>query len=46
VIPLAGRDDIVAVHAVCQEAVFWETLEALKAAGATAILVLSIDKMM
>lgn len=46
VIPLAGRDDIVAVHAVCQEAVFWETLEALKATGATAILVLSIDKMM
>lgn len=46
VIPLAGRDDVVAVHAVCQEAVFWETLEALKATGASAILVLSIDKMM
>lgn len=46
VIPLAGHEDLVAVHAVCQEAVFWETLEALKARGASAILVLSIDKMM
>jgi ATP phosphoribosyltransferase len=46
VIPLAGQDDMVAVHAVCQEAVFWETLEALKATGASAILVLNIDKMM
>jgi hypothetical protein len=27
VMPLMGRDDAVAVHAVCQEAVFWETLE-------------------
>ena len=44
--PLAGRDDWVAVHAVCQESVFWETLEALKAVGATAILVLPIEKMM
>jgi ATP phosphoribosyltransferase len=46
VTPLAGRDDAVAVHAVCQESVFWETLEALKAAGASAILVLPIEKMM
>jgi hypothetical protein len=46
VMPLAGRDDAVAVHAVCQEAVFWETLERLKAAGASAILVLPIEKMM
>ena len=46
VIPLAGRDDVVAVHAVCQESVFWETLERLKAAGATAVLVLPIEKMM
>ncbi len=43
---LAGRDDMVAVHAVCQESVFWETLERLKAAGASAILVLPIEKMM
>ena len=46
VTPLAGRDDAVAVHAVCQESVFWETLEALKACGASAILVLPIEKMM
>jgi ATP phosphoribosyltransferase len=46
VMPLAGREGWVAVHAVCQESVFWETLEALRAVGATAILVLSIEKMM
>jgi len=46
VMTLAGREDWVAVHAVCQESVFWETLEALKDAGATAILVLPIEKMM
>jgi ATP phosphoribosyltransferase len=46
VTPLAGRDDLVSVHAVCQEAVFWETLEELKATGASAILVLPIEKIM
>jgi ATP phosphoribosyltransferase len=46
VTPLAGSDDMVAVHAVCQENVFWETLEALKAIGASAILVLPIEKML
>jgi ATP phosphoribosyltransferase len=46
IMPLAGKDDAVAVHAVCQESVFWETLEKLKAAGASAILVLPIEKMM
>ncbi len=46
VMPRSGRDDAVAVHAVCQEAVFWETLEKLKAEGASAILVLPIEKMM
>lgn len=46
VTPLAGDEDAVAVHAVCQESVFWETLEQLKAAGASAILVLNIEKMM
>ena len=44
--PLAGDEDAVAVHAVCQENVFWETLEGLKGAGASAILVLPIEKMM
>ncbi len=46
VTPLAGKSDAVAVHAVCRESVFWETLEKLKGAGASAILVLPIEKMM
>jgi ATP phosphoribosyltransferase len=36
----------VAVHAVCRENVFWETLESLKAAGASAVLVLPVEKML
>ena len=46
VLPLEGSDDKVAVHAVCRESVFWETLETLKAAGASAVLVLPVEKMM
>jgi ATP phosphoribosyltransferase len=46
IMQLAGRDDTVAVHAVCQENVFWDTLDKLKDAGASAILVLPIEKMM
>jgi len=46
IIPLTGRDDLVAVQAVCTENVFWETLEDLKANGARSILVLPIEKMM
>ncbi|MDQ3075097.1 MAG: ATP phosphoribosyltransferase [Pseudomonadota bacterium] len=46
VVPLVGRPGHVAVQAVCQESVFWETLERLKAAGASAILVMPIEKMM
>lgn len=46
VIPLEGRGDRVAVHAVCRESVFWETLEQLKAAGASAVLVLPVEKML
>ena len=46
VIPLDGTDDKVAVHAVCRENVFWETLESLKAAGASAVLVLPVEKML
>ncbi|WP_375283584.1 ATP phosphoribosyltransferase [Marinicauda pacifica] len=43
---IVGRDDVVAVHAVCTEAVFWSTLEQLKGAGARSILVMPIEKMM
>jgi ATP phosphoribosyltransferase len=46
IIPLEGSTDKVAVHAVCRENVFWETLEALKAAGASALLVLPVEKML
>ena len=46
IIPLDGNDDKVAVHAVCRENVFWETLENLKSAGASSLLVLPLEKMM
>jgi len=46
VLPLEGQPDKVALHAVSRESVFWETMEQLKAAGASAILVLPIEKMM
>lgn len=45
IMPLEGSDRI-AIHAVCGEAVFWEHLEALKAVGASAILVLPVEKML
>ncbi|MEJ8568130.1 ATP phosphoribosyltransferase [Elongatibacter sediminis] len=45
VMPLEGSDRI-AIHAVCVETVFWEHLEALKAVGASAILVLPVEKML
>ena len=43
---LEGDPERVALHAVCREGVFWEHLEALKAAGASAILVLPVEKML
>jgi ATP phosphoribosyltransferase len=46
IIPLEGNPDRVAVHAVCRENVFWETLEGLKKAGASALLVLPVEKML
>jgi ATP phosphoribosyltransferase len=46
VLELAGNPDKVAIHAVCRESVFWDTLEQLKKFGASAILVLPIEKMM
>jgi ATP phosphoribosyltransferase len=46
VIPLEGHPDRVAVHAVCRENVFWETLESLKKVGASALLVLPVEKML
>lgn len=46
VMPLEGSPGTVAVHAVCRETVFWETLEQLKLAGASSLLVLPLEKML
>jgi ATP phosphoribosyltransferase len=46
IIPLEGSPNRVAVHAVCRENVFWETLESLKKAGASDLLVLPVEKML
>tara|TARA_R110002167_G_scaffold222988_1_gene427977 strand:- start:319 stop:1218 length:900 start_codon:yes stop_codon:yes gene_type:complete len=46
IIPLCGNEEKVAVHTVTHEDVFWDTLENLRLAGATSILVLPIEKML
>lgn len=46
VMPLQSDAEKVAIHAVCRESVFWETMENLKAAGASSILVLPVEKML
>jgi ATP phosphoribosyltransferase len=46
ILPLEGIVDKVAVHIVSGENVFWETLEKLKEAGASSILVMPIEKML
>ncbi|QTH73150.1 ATP phosphoribosyltransferase [Pseudoalteromonas xiamenensis] len=43
---LAGSDELVALHMVSSETLFWETMEELKALGASSILVMPIEKMM
>jgi ATP phosphoribosyltransferase len=46
VLPLAERDDLVAVHVVATETFFWETMEELTALGCNSIVVMPIEKMM
>ncbi|MFT6986770.1 MAG: ATP phosphoribosyltransferase [Psychromonas sp.] len=46
IMDLAGSSDHVALHVVSKENLFWETMEQLKALGASSILVLPIEKMM
>ncbi|MCS5708107.1 ATP phosphoribosyltransferase [Candidatus Berkiella cookevillensis] len=46
ILPLEGSEDKVAVHVVSRESVFWNTLEKLQTVGASAILVLPVEKMM
>lgn len=46
VLSLQGDSGKMAVHALCRENIFWETLEQLKEVGASSILVLPIEKIM
>lgn len=46
ILPLAHTQDQVAVHVVTKEKHFWETMEKIKALGASSILVLPIEKML
>lgn len=46
ILPLSHTDELVAVHMVSTETLFWETMEELKAIGCSSILVLPIEKMM
>ena len=46
ILPLEGDATKVAMHMVSKENLFWETMEQLKALGASSILVLPIEKMM
>lgn len=46
VLALQGDTEKVAIHTLCRENVFWETMEKLKMAGASSILVLPVEKMM
>ena len=44
-IPLEDPNKV-AIHALCQEPVFWETMEKLKAKGASSILVMPVEKIL
>ncbi len=46
IIELEGEKDRVALHVVSREKLFWETMEQLKALGASSILVVPIEKML
>jgi len=45
VVPLS-EEGMVALHAAVEEEVFWEVMERLKAAGATEVLVLPVEKVL
>jgi ATP phosphoribosyltransferase len=44
IMPLGTSGERIAIHAVAREDVFWDTIERLKAVGASSILVLPIEK--
>ena len=45
-LPLAGRDDLVAVHFVVETTQLWERLAELRAMGATGIVALPPDALL
>jgi ATP phosphoribosyltransferase len=45
IIPLQ-QPNKVAIHALCNEPVFWETMEELKLNGASSILVMPVEKIL
>ena len=45
IIPLEDTKKV-AIHALCQEPIFWETMEKLKAKGASSILVMPVEKIL
>ena len=45
IIPLQ-HENKVAIHALCSEPVFWETMEKLKSNGASSILVMPVEKIL
>ena len=45
IIPLQQQDKV-AIHALCSEPVFWETMEQLKSNGASSILVMPVEKIL
>lgn len=46
IMTLDGEDDQIAIHAVCAEDIFWETIGQLKNQGASSILVVPIEKIL
>ena len=44
IMPIGTSGERIAIHAVASEDVFWDTMERLKAVGASSILVLPIEK--
>ena len=45
IIPLENNQKV-AIHALCQEPIFWETMEKLKSNGASSILVMPVEKIL
>jgi ATP phosphoribosyltransferase len=45
IIPLENKNKV-AIHALCQEPIFWETMEKLKEKGASSILIMPVEKIL